>query len=106
MTRTVLSRRRIVDFGLMHATLCRPVDHRDPTDSRQEDTVSVPTTSRPAPPPPVDPGRRLLDGLEALVHRHRALAHDTSASLHVELITAEVAQQLAVARTALRRPIA
>ena len=65
--------------------------------------MSVPTTSRPAPPPPADPGARLLDGLEALVRRHRALAHDDSTPLHVELITAEVAQQLAVARTALRR---
>ncbi|MFP5020665.1 hypothetical protein [Pseudonocardia phyllosphaerae] len=54
-----------------------------------------------------DPGARLLDGLEALVRRHRALAHDTSGPLHVELITAEVAQQLAIARTAPRhRPAA
>ncbi|WP_125911510.1 MULTISPECIES: hypothetical protein [Pseudonocardia] len=51
----------------------------------------------------VDPGAQLLDGLEALVRRHRALAHDDADTLHAELITAEVAQQLAVARNALRR---
>ncbi|GAA1381874.1 hypothetical protein GCM10009613_08630 [Pseudonocardia kongjuensis] len=51
----------------------------------------------------VDPGAQLLDGLEALVRRHRALARDTAGTLHAELITAEVAQQLAVARNALRR---
>ncbi|TCK21153.1 hypothetical protein [Pseudonocardia endophytica] len=50
-----------------------------------------------------DTARTLLDGLEALVQRHRALAHDDAAPLHAELITAEVAMQLAVARRALRR---
>jgi hypothetical protein len=50
-----------------------------------------------------DTARTLLDGLEALVQRHRALAHDDAARLHAELITAEVALQLAVARRALRR---
>ena len=52
---------------------------------------------------PTDPGTRLLDGLEDLVRRHRALRTEGSEGLHVELITAEVAQHLAVARTALRR---
>ncbi|MFC5207322.1 hypothetical protein ACFPM0_12315 [Pseudonocardia sulfidoxydans] len=47
----------------------------------------------------------LLDRLEALVDRHRALAphepglHD---ALHAELVAAEVAHELAVARSALR----
>lgn len=53
-----------------------------------------------------DPGTRLLDGLEALVLRHRALHNESTGSadaLHTELITAEVAQQLALARNALRR---
>ena len=49
----------------------------------------------------------LLDRLEALVERHRALAphepglHD---ALHAELVAAEVAHELSVARSALRRP--
>ncbi|ODU02391.1 MAG: hypothetical protein ABS81_17665 [Pseudonocardia sp. SCN 72-86] len=48
----------------------------------------------------------LLDRLEALVDRHRALAphepgiHD---ALHAELVAAEVAHELAMARSALRR---
>lgn len=48
---------------------------------------------------------RLLDGLEALVARHRALAPRTpeDVGLHAELVTAEVAQELALARAALRR---
>lgn len=50
-----------------------------------------------------DSARKLPDGLEALVQRHRALAHDDAALLHAELITAEVAMQLAVARRGLRR---
>ncbi len=59
-----------------------------------------------------DPGRRtaadrLLDSLDRLVRRHRSLAlhsgEDTEShsALHVELIAAEVAQELAVARSAL-----
>lgn len=48
---------------------------------------------------------RLLDGLEALIARHRALAPGSveHSGLHAELITAEVAQELALARSALRR---
>ena len=49
-----------------------------------------------------DTARQLLDGLEALVQRHRALANDDAAPLHAELITAEVAMQLALARRSLR----
>ncbi|ANY05411.1 hypothetical protein [Pseudonocardia sp. HH130630-07] len=43
---------------------------------------------------------RLLDSLDELVRRHRALvAHDGgSANLHAELIAAELDQQLAVLR--------
>lgn len=51
-----------------------------------------------AAPTTVDPGERLLDDLEALVRRHRALRNADSGPLHTELITAEVAMQLAVAR--------
>ena len=50
-------------------------------------------------------GDRLLDSLEALVARHRALAPQSpeDRGLHSELITAEVAQELATARRALAR---
>lgn len=50
---------------------------------------------------------RLLDSLDDLVRRHRALTPTLESaphsSLHAELITAEVAHELAVARNALRR---
>jgi hypothetical protein len=49
---------------------------------------------------------RLLSSLEELVHRHRALAQQADgqqAALHAELIAAEVAHQLSVARSALHR---
>jgi hypothetical protein len=49
---------------------------------------------------------RLLSSLEELVHRHRALAQQgdgQQSALHAELIAAEVAHQLAVARSALHR---
>lgn len=47
---------------------------------------------------------RLLDSLDALVRRHRGMTlPDQHSLLHAELITAEVAHTLAMARTALRR---
>lgn len=47
---------------------------------------------------------RLLDSLDDLVRRHRTLAPpEPHGALHAELITAEVAHELAVARNALRR---
>jgi hypothetical protein len=50
---------------------------------------------------------RMLDSLEDLVRRHRALALDEPAGeqgdLHAELIAAEVAHELAVVRSALHR---
>jgi hypothetical protein len=51
---------------------------------------------------------RLLDSLEDLVRRHRALALQESSDgrkvdLHAELIAAEVAHELAMARSALHR---
>src|SRR5689334_24218089 len=47
---------------------------------------------------------RLLDALEDLVARHRALAgNPAQVDLHAELIAAEVAHELAVTRSALRR---
>jgi hypothetical protein len=51
---------------------------------------------------------RLLDSLEDLVRRHRALALQGSpgeekVDLHAELIAAEVAHELATARSALHR---
>ncbi|MEQ3554342.1 hypothetical protein WIS52_28075 [Pseudonocardia nematodicida] len=61
-------------------------------------SAPAPATDR-----PTDPGAQLLDGLEALVRRHRALRTEYADGLHAELITAEVAQHLAVARNALRR---
>jgi hypothetical protein len=47
---------------------------------------------------------QLLEALDQLVTRHRALAlHDEHIELHAELIAAEVAHQLAMARSALHR---
>jgi hypothetical protein len=47
---------------------------------------------------------RLLNSLEDLVRRHRALAlHTEHVDLHAELIAAEMAHELAVARSALHR---
>ncbi|MEK6438478.1 MULTISPECIES: hypothetical protein [unclassified Pseudonocardia] len=47
---------------------------------------------------------RLLDSLEDLVVRHRALAgDDQQVELHAELIAAEVAHELSVTRSALKR---
>jgi len=48
---------------------------------------------------------RLLNSLEDLVRRHRALGLHTveESALHAELIAAEVAHELAVARSALHR---
>ena len=52
---------------------------------------------------------RLLTSLEDLVRRHRALGPHTAdesaqeSALHAELIAAEVAHELAVARSALHR---
>ena len=46
----------------------------------------------------------LLTALEDVVHRYRTLAlHAEHADLHAEVITAEVAHQLAVARSGLKR---
>ncbi|MDT7650905.1 MAG: hypothetical protein QOI36_2311 [Pseudonocardiales bacterium] len=46
----------------------------------------------------------LLSALEALVRRHRALALDRDdVDLHAELISAEVAHELAITRSALQR---
>ena len=64
---------------------------------------------RPAPAPTRDTVRQsiadqLLEALDQLVTRHRALAlHDEHIELHAELIAAEVAHQLAMARSALHR---
>lgn len=47
---------------------------------------------------------RFLDALEDIVRRHRALALDPDhVNLHAELITAEVAHQLNLARRELER---
>ena len=47
---------------------------------------------------------QLLESLDQLVTRHRALAlHDEHIELHAELIAAEVAHQLAMTRSALHR---
>jgi hypothetical protein len=51
---------------------------------------------------------RLLDALDRLVRRHRSFAHsgeytESHSALHVELIAAEVVQELAVARSAWHR---
>ena len=47
---------------------------------------------------------RLLTSLDELVRKHRALAlHTEHTDLHAELIAAEVAHQLSIARSALHR---
>jgi uncharacterized protein (DUF1778 family) len=67
------------------------------------------TMIRPAAAPTRDTVRQsiadqLLEALDQLVTRHRALAlHDEHIELHAELIAAEVAHQLAMARSALHR---
>ena len=73
--------------------------------------MTSPTPSRPA--PTRESVRRsiadqLLEALEGLVARHRALALRSEndgehIELHAELIAAEVAHQLAITRSALRR---
>ena len=65
------------------------------------------TVDTPSPPgrrtPAVD---RLLTSLEQLVRRHRALAADgADTALHVELVAAEIAHELALTRSDLRRAI-
>jgi hypothetical protein len=67
---------------------------------------SVPASSREAARRNI--ADRLLDSLEELVRRHRALALERSpdgerVDLHAELIAAEVAHELALARSALHR---
>ncbi|GAA4545335.1 hypothetical protein [Pseudonocardia xishanensis] len=83
-----------------------------PTDDRTASTPSVPRQDPPTvrlPRPTRDDNRtaivsRLLDSLEDLVTRHRALAGDADqVELHAELIAAEVAHELSVTRSALRR---
>ena len=59
------------------------------------------TGTEPGGPPPRSTATTLTD---QLVTRHRALAlHDEHIELHAELIAAEVAHQLAMARSALHR---
>jgi hypothetical protein len=48
-------------------------------------------------------GDRLLDALESIVARHRALGPAEPTDLQAELIAAEVAHQLALTRSELRR---
>lgn len=55
-------------------------------------------------PVPARAADTLLTALDDLVRRHRALSPpEEHGELHAELITAEVAQELAKARAALRR---
>jgi hypothetical protein len=73
-----------------------------------QDTIQEHTMIRPAAPTRETLRRsiadQLLESLDQLVTRHRALAlHDEHIELHAELIAAEVAHQLAMTRNALRR---
>lgn len=64
-----------------------PPGRRGPTEQRRADAVD-----------------RLLTSLEDLVRRHRALAVDgRHVALHAELVTAEVAHELALTRSYLQR---
>lgn len=72
------------------------------------DPPDDPSNLSPEPESPQErrPGQtaaRLLDGLESLLQRNRALLVEPEVGeLHVELIAAEVAHELAIARAALR----
>jgi hypothetical protein len=80
-----------------------------PRSGRSDPPEKEHTMIRPAPAPTRDTVRQsiadqLLEALDQLVTRHRALAlHDEHIELHAELIAAEVAHQLAMARSALHR---
>ena len=64
-----------------------PPGRRGPTEQRRADAVD-----------------RLLTSLEDLVRRHRALAVEgRHVALHAELVTAEVAHELALTRSYLQR---
>lgn len=73
----------------MTAELTRPLDDAPATASQDHGTPERTAVDR------------LLDSLDDLVRRHRALAaHDGGcAGLHAELIAAELDQQVAVLRT-------
>nr|WP_252442758.1 hypothetical protein [Pseudonocardia humida] len=70
-------------------------------------TLPTPVSSTPSRPTRSERrdaiGDRLLDALESIVARHRSLASSEPADLHAELIAAEVAHQLALTRSELRR---
>lgn len=67
--------------------LSTPSGRREPTEQRRADAVD-----------------RLLTALEDLVRRHRALAVEgRHSALHAELVTAEVAHELALTRSYLQR---
>ena len=61
--------------------------------------------ARPSSPPRrIDAVDRLLNSLEDLVRRHRALAAGgRDEALHAELVAAEIAHELAVTRSDLQR---
>jgi len=86
-----------------------PPTHTPATHTPPIHTLPAPARSISAEPSPRERRRahiaaRLLDGLESLLERNRALLGDPDAgALHVELIAAEVAHELAIARAALRR---
>ena len=86
----------------------RPDCHPSVTEPPAADAPSDAVRRR-DPSPTRDAVRRsiadqLLEALDDLVARHRALAlHDEHVELHAELIAAEVAHQLAVTRSALHR---
>jgi hypothetical protein len=85
-----------------------PIHDRESTAPADQATPLDPPTIR-LPKPTRDDRRteivdRLLDALEDLVARHRALAgNPAQVDLHAELIAAEVAHELSVTRSALRR---
>jgi hypothetical protein len=98
----VLTRRRDRDHARDASDRCRwtAAARPIPPDPAQEAPVSTPTRESIR----RSIADRLLTSLEDLVQRHRALSlHTPDAALHAELIAAEVAHELAVARSALHR---
>ncbi len=101
MTAPVLTSRRDRDLRRDASARCRT--NGIPVRPTPHEETPVPTHSRESVRQSI--ADRLLNSLEDLVRRHRALGLHAAeeSALHAELIAAEVAHELAVARSALHR---